>query len=308
MLTRKHCRRAALTAVAVPVLLTMFASVANAEEDPVRGHSSIAQHRGTIIGQQAVVGACTLPTANGPLASPVITATLDADQTVTFHGVTCPGLRIGVFTVHGPDVVENPQDLVCSAKADPVGLFSCTSLLPYKLGTVFGVMFSSQYVVTLTGPHGSAESPKRSPKSETLTIRAVKAANRPVKPSARGGKSGKSVKGETPSVRGVKSPVRELKPSAHAVKSAKSVKGETPSVRGLKSPARELKPSGKGETSSTTGTKPSATCTKSPATGTKSPATGTKSSASCAKSPAGIHGPETGFGGMAAIVALHRPA
>jgi hypothetical protein len=293
MLTRKRCRRAALTAVTVPVLLTMFASVANAEEDPVREHSSIAQHRGTIIGQQAVVGACTLPTANGPLASPVITATLDADQTVTFHGVTCPGLRIGVFTVHGPDVVENPQDLVCSANADPVGLFSCTSLLPYKLGTVFGVLFSSQYVVTLTGPKGSAESPKRSPKSETLTIRAVKSPTRELKPSTRGVKS---VRRETPSVRGVKSHARELKPSA---------KAQTPSVRAVKSPARELKPSAKVETS----------CAKAPASGPTSSASGGTSSASgpkpsgsCARPSTGVHGPETGFGGMAASVALHRPA
>ena len=262
MLTRKRCRRAALTAVAMPVLLTMFASVANAEEDPVREHSSIAQHRGTIVGQQAVIGACTLPTPNGPVPSPVITATLNADQTVTFHGVTCPGLRISVFTVHGPIVVDDPQDLVCSAQPDPVGLFSCTSLLPYKIGTRFGVMISGQYEITLTGPNGSA----RTPKSETLTIRAVKSPVRALKPSARGLKSGK---GQTPSVRGVKSPVRALKPSA----------------RGLKS--------GKGETPSTTCAKPSA---------------GAMSSGSCAKPPAGVHGPETGFGGMAAIVALHRPA
>jgi hypothetical protein len=307
MPTRKRCRRAALTAVAVPVLLTMFASVANAEEDPAREHSSVTQqHRGTIIGQQAVVGACTLPTANGPLASPVITATLDPDQTVTFHGVTCPGLQIGIFTVHGPDVVENPQDLVCSAKADPVGLFSCTSLLPYKLGTVFGVRFSSQYVVTLTAPNGSAGSPKRSPKSETLTIRAVKSPTRELKPSARGLKSRK---GEAPSVRGLKSPARELKPSARGVKSGR---GETPSVRAVKSSSRELKPSSRELTPSatvkTSCAKPSASGPASSASGSTSSASGAKPSGSCAKPSAGVHGPETGFGGMAASVARHRPA
>jgi hypothetical protein len=127
-------------------------AVAFAAPDPV---SAAVPHRVAVGKHRAVVkpGArarqCSLPVDTNHLPHPVLSARLNRDRTVTFHGRTCPGLLIGVFEVHGKRVRNIAEDLVCDDLADRQGVYSCTSLRRYPISTKFGVVISGQFIVGL---------------------------------------------------------------------------------------------------------------------------------------------------------------
>lgn len=109
-------------------------------------------HVGASRKPRAGAAQCALPTDVNHLPHPVLSARLNRDGTVTFHGRTCPGLLIGVFQVHGKRVRNVAEDLVCDDLADRRGAYSCTSLRRYPISTKFGVAISGQFIVGLQVP------------------------------------------------------------------------------------------------------------------------------------------------------------
>jgi hypothetical protein len=83
---------------------------------------------------------------------PVLTARMNRDRTVNFSGTTCPWAFIAVFQVHGHHLRNNAEDLVCDARPDRTGRFSCFSLKRYANGSRFGVTIAGQIIVGVTAP------------------------------------------------------------------------------------------------------------------------------------------------------------
>jgi hypothetical protein len=133
VMTRTAMTRAVLTRVVV------------AAAGKRSGHGKRGGHRRPPAGAPQ----CSLPTDTSHLPHPVLSARLNKDGTVTFHGRTCPGLLIGVFEVHGKRVRNVAEDLVCDDLANRVGRYSCTSLRRYPIKTKFGVVISGQFIVGL---------------------------------------------------------------------------------------------------------------------------------------------------------------
>ncbi len=146
---RTLCGTALLVvALAAPDPLSAAAAVGKHHPAAPAKHSAPVKHS-TPVKHSASVKQCSLPVDTHHLPHPVLSARLNRDRTVTFHGRTCPGLLIGVFEVHGKRVQNVAEDLVCDAIADRRGLYSCTSLRRYPIGTQFGVVISGQFIVGL---------------------------------------------------------------------------------------------------------------------------------------------------------------
>jgi hypothetical protein len=152
----------------MPVIRTLCCAallvVAFAAPDPasaaVPHRVAVGKHR-PAVKPGARAKQCSLPVDTSHLPHPVLSARLNRDRTVTFHGRTCPGLLIGVFEVHGKRVRNIAEDLVCDDLADRRGLYSCTSLRRYPISTKFGVVISGQFIV---GLQVAAPPPPRHPR------------------------------------------------------------------------------------------------------------------------------------------------
>jgi len=145
-----------LCCAAVLVLTAVVPTPANAA---VR-HGAAGRHA---TARPAAAKQCSLPTDVNRLPHPVLSAQLNKDRTVTFHGRTCPGLLIGVFEVHGKRVKNVAEDLVCDDLADRLGRYSCTSIRRYPINTKFGVVISGQFIVGLQIPAPPPRHPRRPP-------------------------------------------------------------------------------------------------------------------------------------------------
>jgi hypothetical protein len=99
---------------------------------------------------------CILPASGHPLPAVVLTATLNGNKTVTFHGTTCPGALVAVFISSAAGSKTGPKTLVCDAFPDARGRFSCTSLQRYPISTTFSVEIADLFQVGLSNGAGFA--------------------------------------------------------------------------------------------------------------------------------------------------------
>jgi hypothetical protein len=96
--------------------------------------------------------ACTLPTTSYHTPAPSLHAKLARDRAITFYGRTCSGDLMAVFNWAGNVHRTTPESLVCTAKPDASGHYSCTTTRKFPRGNLFGVVISGVNEVSLSWP------------------------------------------------------------------------------------------------------------------------------------------------------------